>query len=65
MNILIPMAGNGSRFSNAGYVDPKPLISVNGLPMIRRVVESLNIFGDYIFVVQQKHRKQWTKQLQL
>ena len=59
MNILIPMAGNGSRFSNAGYVDPKPLISVNGLPMIRRVVESLNIFGDYIFVVQQKHRKQY------
>ena len=30
MNVLIPMAGAGSRFSNAGYTFPKPLIEVDG-----------------------------------
>jgi len=34
LNILIPMAGAGSRFEQAGYTFPKPLIEVNGKPMI-------------------------------
>lgn len=34
LNIVIPMAGRGSRFANAGYKMPKPLIDVNGKPMI-------------------------------
>ena len=34
MNVLIPMAGAGSRFQQAGYTFPKPLIEVNGKPMI-------------------------------
>ena len=45
MNILIPMAGAGSRFQAAGYTFPKPLIDVNGKPMIQVVVENLNIEG--------------------
>lgn len=50
------MAGLGSRFADAGYKDPKPLIDVNGKPMILSVVENLNISdAQYIFVVQQKH----------
>ncbi|EKD70837.1 MAG: hypothetical protein ACD_46C00376G0003, partial [uncultured bacterium] len=28
LNIVIPMAGAGSRFSKAGYIDPKPLIPI-------------------------------------
>ena len=43
MNVLIPMAGAGSRFEQAGYTFPKPLIEVNGKPMIQVVVENLNI----------------------
>ena len=58
-NILIPMAGNGSRFFNAGYKDPKPLIDVNGKPMIQRVVENIGIPGNYIFIVQSEHYKKY------
>ena len=55
MNILIPMAGAGSRFKEVGYQLPKPLIDINGKPMVQRVVENLNITGKYIFVVRQEH----------
>ena len=56
LNVLIPMAGAGSRFEKAGYTFPKPLIEVNKKPMIQVVVENLNIDANYIFVVQQEHR---------
>ena len=52
MNIIIPMAGAGSRFEKAGYSFPKPLIEVHGNPMIAKVVENLNLQGRYIFLVQ-------------
>jgi beta-phosphoglucomutase-like phosphatase (HAD superfamily)/dTDP-glucose pyrophosphorylase len=61
-NILIPMAGSGSRFFNAGYKDPKPLIDVGGKPMIQRVVENIGIPGDYIFIVQAEHYKKYNLQ---
>ena len=56
LNILIPMAGAGSRFQKAGYTFPKPLIDVDGKPMIQVVVENLNIKANFIFVVQKEHR---------
>jgi len=49
------MAGLGSRFADAGYRDPKPMIDVSGRPMISAVVDSLNIDAQYIFIVQQDH----------
>lgn len=55
MNIVIPMAGRGSRFARAGYTFPKPLIAVNGRPMIQVVVENLDLDAHYIFIVQQEH----------
>lgn len=55
LNVLIPMAGAGSRFSAAGYTFPKPLIEVRGKPMIQVVVENLNIEANYIFLVQKEH----------
>ena len=51
MNILIPMAGEGSRFKIKGYELPKPLIKINGKSMIQTAIETLNIAGQYIFVV--------------
>lgn len=51
VNILIPMGGRGQRFKNAGYTTTKPLIDVNGLPMIQRVIENLDIIGRYIFLI--------------
>lgn len=55
MNVLIPMAGAGSRFQEAGYTFPKPLIEVNGQPMIQTVVDNLNIDARHIFIVQKEH----------
>jgi NDP-sugar pyrophosphorylase family protein len=57
INVVIPMAGRGTRFENEGFSIPKPLISVNGKRIIERVVENLNLSANYIFVVQEKHRK--------
>ena len=56
MNVLIPMAGAGSRFAAAGYTFPKPLIDVEGKPMIQVVVDNLNIDANFIYVVQKEHR---------
>ena len=59
LNVLIPMAGAGSRFEKAGYTFPKPLIEVKGKPMIQVVVENLNMKANYIYVVQKSHREQY------
>jgi dTDP-glucose pyrophosphorylase len=59
MNILIPMAGAGSRFESAGYTLPKPLIDVFGKSMIQTVVDNLNMSGNYIFIVQETHFKKY------
>ena len=59
MNVLIPMAGAGSRFEKAGYTFPKPLIEVNGKPMIQTVIENLNIDAKHIFIVQKDHYEKY------
>jgi HAD superfamily hydrolase (TIGR01509 family) len=59
LNVLIPMAGAGSRFEQAGYTFPKPLIDVKGKPMIQVVIENLNIKANYIFIVQKSHREKY------
>ena len=59
LNVLIPMAGAGSRFQQAGYTFPKPLIDVKGKPMIQVVTENLNIKANFIYVVQREHRKKY------
>lgn len=51
MNIVIPMAGRGERFLKDGYTKPKPLIEFNNKTMIEYAIESLNLTGDYIFIV--------------
>lgn len=43
LNVLIPMAGRGSRFARVGYTKPKPFIDVAGRPMIERVLDNLAI----------------------
>jgi HAD superfamily hydrolase (TIGR01509 family) len=62
MNVLIPMAGAGNRFSSAGYTFPKPLIEVNGKPMIQVVIENLNIDANYTFVVRKEHYEKYSLQ---
>ena len=60
MKILIPMAGEGSRFSKEGYTFPKPLIDVNGKPMIQKVVENLDFDCEYVFIVRQEHIEKYS-----
>lgn len=56
INIVIPMAGAGSRFAKAGYEKPKPFIDVNGKPMIVRVLENLAYPGArYILIARKEH----------
>jgi HAD superfamily hydrolase (TIGR01509 family) len=59
LNVLIPMAGAGSRFEQAGYTFPKPLIDVKGKPMIQVIVENLNIKANFIYIVQKSHREKY------
>ncbi len=57
MNIVIPMAGAGSRFAKAGYLDPKPLIPIHDVPMIKVVIDNLRPTQDhrFIFICQRSH----------
>lgn len=59
INVLIPMAGAGSRFEKAGYTFPKPLIEVRGEPMIQVIVDNLNLDANYIFVCQWEHYEKY------
>lgn len=57
LNIVIPMAGAGSRFAKAGYTDPKPLIMVHDTPMIKLVINNLRPSQPhrFIFICQKSH----------
>jgi len=62
MNVIIPMAGAGSRFTSVGYTFPKPLIEVDGKPMIQLVIENLNLDANYIFLVRKEHYDKYNLQ---
>lgn len=57
LNIIIPMAGRGGHFKEAGYTFPKPLIDIGGKPMIEVVVDNLRPDCDhkFIFICQKEH----------
>lgn len=56
---LIPLAGRGSRFSEVGYKDPKPLIEVSGKPMLIQAAQSLPQSENHIFVTLKEHLKNY------
>ena len=58
LHIIMPMAGEGSRFSKAGWTTPKPLIMLNDIPLFRRAINSVHLDGvpmRYSFIVRQEH----------
>ena len=57
MNIVIPMAGLGSRFKIEGFDTPKPLIQVAGKTLVEHSIDSLNINGRYIFITRKYENK--------
>ena len=55
MQLIVPMAGAGQRFANAGYALPKPLVSIGGLPMVVRAVRDLPRAERRVFVCHPRH----------
>ncbi len=60
LNIVIPMAGDGRRFAEAGFAMPKPLVPVHGMPMIELVVRNLAPRQPHriIFICKQSHLRE-------
>ncbi|SFB94168.1 glycosyltransferase family 2 protein [Butyrivibrio sp. YAB3001] len=67
LNIVIPMAGRGSRFADAGYELPKPLIDVCGKPMIEVVTENIRPKCEhrFIYICQEEHLKKYDLEKEL
>lgn len=61
LNIVIPMAGRGSRFAKAGYEMPKPLIDIYGHPMIEYVTVNIrpNCEHRFIYICQEEHLEKY------
>lgn len=59
LKIVIPMAGEGKSYQRAGYSFPKPLVDVEGKPMIQHIVENINVDGQFIFVVLKEHYERY------
>jgi dTDP-glucose pyrophosphorylase len=57
--LLIPMAGAGQRFVDAGYSVPKPLIKVSGLPMIIQAARAVPETETQVFVCRSEHLKEY------
>ncbi len=55
MKIIIPMAGTGNRFIQAGYSDPKPLIKVNGKRIIEYVLDMFDKEDEIYFICNETH----------
>jgi dTDP-glucose pyrophosphorylase len=50
MNIVVPMAGRGSRFAVAGYQTPKPLLPLGGRPMVEWVIDNIRPMRSHRFI---------------
>jgi HAD superfamily hydrolase (TIGR01509 family) len=59
INVVIPAAGQGKRFAEAGYQHPKPLIVIDGRPMIDLVLENFRPVGQPIVLLQSRHIEQY------
>ena len=58
LHIIMPMAGEGSRFTKEGWTTPKPLIELKGTPLFIRAINSVSIDDvsmKYSFIVRQEH----------
>lgn len=58
LHIIMPMAGEGSRFLKEGWTTPKPLIKLHGTPLFMRAIGSVLVEGatmKYSFIVRQEH----------
>jgi HAD superfamily hydrolase (TIGR01509 family) len=60
INVVIPMAGAGSRFKRSGFDVPKPLIDVHGMPMVQAAIELIDLpNAKFTFIVQREHDQRY------
>ena len=58
LHVIMPMAGEGSRFLKEGWTTPKPLIDLKGIPLFKRAIGSVAVAGapmKYSFIVRKEH----------
>lgn len=55
IQIIVPMSGYGERFRRAGYIVPKPLIPVDGKPIIGHVIDLFPGESDFLFICNRDH----------
>jgi len=56
VNIVIPMAGKGQRFIDAGYTTPKPLLKLGDTLIVKHIIDTMRFPGaQFIFIVRQEH----------
>lgn len=58
LHVIMPMAGEGSRFLKEGWTTPKPLIELRGIPLFKRAISSVSVEGapmKYSFIVRREH----------
>jgi NDP-sugar pyrophosphorylase family protein len=65
MNIVIPMAGFGTRFQKTGIDTPKPLIKVLDKTLIEHSIDSFNVDGRFIFITREFDHPEDNKTLSL
>lgn len=56
---LIPMAGEGQRFRDAGYMTPKPFLPIDGVPMVVRAASMLPAADRWIFIARKNHMEEY------
>lgn len=54
INIIIPAAGEGSRFAKAGWKKPKPFIDIDGRPMLSHVIENVSSIDNNVTLLLRK-----------
>ena len=64
MQIVVPMSGFGERFRNAGHVVPKPLIEIDGKPIVAHVIDMFPGESDFIFICNQEHLNEPTYRME-
>ena len=58
LHVIMPMAGEGSRFLKEGWTTPKPLIELKGIPLFKRAISSVSVEEapmKYSFIVRREH----------
>lgn len=65
LSVVIVMAGEGARFSSAGFTTPKPLIKVNGITLVEHSIATLGLPADrYIFVTREYENPKYNEELE-